>query len=166
VKGPSTIIEAIAQGRLAAESIDRFLGGGGILPEEATAETDKVPPETALRGSTRPPVVRSAVKRRLEGFDPVERTYGANTAETEAARCLSCDLCDYEVAVNDLLCKDCGYCREVCTLGVFEQSDHFNPIGYKPAVAAHAEKCIGCLRCLYICPDFSIAIREQTQRGR
>ena len=33
VSGPSTIIEAIAQGRLACASIDRFLGGTGILPE-------------------------------------------------------------------------------------------------------------------------------------
>ena len=166
VKGPSTIIEAIAQGRQAAESIDRFLGGRGILPEETTAETDTVPPEAALRGSTRPAVARNAVKKRLTGFDPVERTYGAKTAETEAARCLSCDLCDYEVAVNAVHCKDCGYCQEVCTLGVFEQSDRFNPSGYKPAEAVHAERCVGCLRCLYICPDFSITIREKAQRGR
>ncbi|MDA8125478.1 MAG: FAD-dependent oxidoreductase [Deltaproteobacteria bacterium] len=165
VKGPSTIIEAIAQGRQAAEAIDRFLGGEGILPEEMQAETVTTPPETARRGTMRPAIAKSPIKKRLTGFDPVERTYGAAAAVGEATRCLSCDLVDYEVAVNDSLCKDCGYCREVCTLGVFAQSDRFNTSGYKPTEAVHAEKCIGCLRCLYICPDFSITVREKTCRG-
>jgi formate dehydrogenase beta subunit len=165
VTGPSTIIEAIAQGRRAAESVDRFLGGAGHLPEDLPQGKVEVLSDTAPRGTLRPGIIRSAVKRRLAGFDPVERTYGRATAEAEAARCLSCDLCDYEVAVNDLLCKDCGYCLEVCTLGVFDQSDRFSPSGYKPAVAAHAEKCVGCLRCLYICPDFSIEVRRRVFTG-
>ena len=160
VTGPSSIIEAIAQGRLAAEAIDRFLGGDGILAEE-TDQPTAVPPEPAPRGTMQPATSRVPIRMRLTGFVPVERTYGPAAAAAEASRCLSCDLTDYEVTVNELLCKDCGYCREICTLGVFEQSDRFNPAGYRPAVAAHAERCVGCLRCLYICPDFSIAIRQK-----
>ena len=160
VTGPSSIIEAIAQGRLAAEAIDRFLGGDGILPEE-TDQPASVPPEVSLRGTMRPATARVPIRKRLTGFVPVERTYGPAAAAAEASRCLSCDLTDYEVTVNELLCKECGYCREICTLGVFEQSGRFNPAGYRPSVAAHAERCVGCLRCLYICPDFSIAIRQK-----
>jgi NAD-dependent dihydropyrimidine dehydrogenase PreA subunit len=78
----------------------------------------------------------------------------------EAVRCLSCDLCDFDVTINALICKDCGYCREVCSLGIFEQSPDFNPSGYKPAVAVRTDRCIGCLRCLYICPDFAITVQE------
>ena len=83
----------------------------------------------------------------------------------EAARCLSCDLRDFDVSINGLICKDCGYCREVCSLGIFEQSADFNPSGYKPAVAVHTDQCIGCLRCLYICPDFAITIQEKKAGG-
>jgi formate dehydrogenase beta subunit len=161
VRGPSTIIEAIAQGRLACVSIDRFLGGTGNLPEALSEDSDKEPPETAPRGKTRRAIRTIALKRRSTTFDPVERTYGKKAATTEAARCLSCDLCDFDVVINDLICKDCGYCREVCSLGLFEQSADFNPSGYKPAVAVHTDRCIGCLRCLYICPDFAITIQER-----
>ena len=160
VTGPSSIIEAIAQGRLAAGAIDRFLGGNGILPG-AAEEPASVPLETAPYGTTRHATKRVPVRKRLAGFFPVERTFGPAAAAAEASRCLSCDLTDYEVTVSELLCKDCGYCREVCSLGVFEQSVSFNPAGYRPVVAAHAERCVGCLRCLYICPDFSIGIRQK-----
>lgn len=164
VTGPLTIIEAIAQGRLAAVSIDRFLGGTGNLPEPLSAESDTEPPETAPRGATRPSARKIALKRRVATFDPVERTYGRKAAMEEAERCLSCDLRDFDVTINALICKDCGYCREVCSLGIFEQSTDFNPSGYKPAVAIHPERCIGCLRCLYICPDFAITIQERKER--
>jgi NAD-dependent dihydropyrimidine dehydrogenase PreA subunit len=79
----------------------------------------------------------------------------------EAARCLSCDLRSYDIVINGLICKDCGYCQEVCSLNLFEQSADFNPSGYKPAVAVHTDQCIGCLKCLYICPDFAITINEK-----
>jgi len=161
VTGPSTIIESIAQGRHACVSIDRFLGGTGIIMESLPEQTDAIPPETAPRGAKRPDTRTIALKKRRTTFESFEKAYGGKTAEAEAARCLSCDLRDFEVAVNGLICKDCGYCREVCSLEIFEQSGDFNPSGYKPAVAAHADLCIGCLRCLYICPDFAITIREK-----
>jgi NADPH-dependent glutamate synthase beta subunit-like oxidoreductase len=164
VKGPSTIIEAIAHGRLACASIDRFLGGAGIIPEALSEEVNPVPPETAARGNVRPAVRNIAMNRRRSTFEPVEKAYGRKAAAVEAARCLSCDLRDFEVAVNDLVCKDCGYCREVCGLEIFKQSEDFNPSGYKPAVVVNVEKCIGCLRCLYICPDFAITIQEREQK--
>jgi NAD-dependent dihydropyrimidine dehydrogenase PreA subunit len=161
VKGPSTIIEAIAQGRLACASIDRFLGGAGIIPESLSEEVNPALPETATRGTVRPATRNIALNRRRSTFDPVEKIYGKKSAEAEATRCLSCDLRDFDVTINDLVCKDCGYCREVCQLGIFQQAEDFNPSGYKPAVAVNTDKCVGCLRCLYICPDFAIAIQER-----
>jgi formate dehydrogenase beta subunit len=163
VSGPSTIIDAIAQGREACCAIDLFLGGTGIIPE-ALPEADvtgNTPQETAPRGSHRAEVKTIALKKRRATFDSVERGFDRITSITEASRCLSCDLRDFDVKINDLICKDCGYCREVCSLGIFEQSPNFNPSGYKPAVPVHTDQCIGCLRCLYICPDFAITIREK-----
>jgi NADPH-dependent glutamate synthase beta subunit-like oxidoreductase len=164
VGGPSTIIEAIAQGRLASVSIDRFLGGSGNLPETLSQDPTLEPPEAAPRGATRPATRTISLKRRSATFDPVELSYGSKAAMAEAVRCLSCDLCDFDVTINALICKDCGYCREVCSLGIFEQSPDFNPYGYRPAVAVRADRCIGCLRCLYICPDFAITVQEGKTR--
>jgi len=159
VTGSSNIIIAIAQGRVACESIDRYLGGTGVIagaePEDAAEEQ----PETAPRGTRRPKAGTIGLRERLTTFAAVEQGYEDEAAVAEASRCLSCDLRDFEVAVNGSVCKDCGYCREVCSLGVFEQSGEFNALGYRPAVAAHAGKCIGCLRCLYICPDFAITVK-------
>lgn len=162
VSGPSTIIEAIAQGRLACASIDRFLGGTGIV-EPLSDEMNPVPPETRPPGAARPNVRRINLKKRCTTFDSVEQVYLKKEAVAEAARCMSCDLRDFDVTVNELICKDCGYCREVCSLGIFGQSADFNPSGYKPAVVENRDKCIGCLRCLYICPDFAITIRDRAE---
>lgn len=161
VKGPSTIIEAIAQGRLACASIDRFLGGTGVIPEVLSEETTTEPPEPAPRGAERPEIRKIALKQRRTTFESVERSCPGKAAVAEATRCLCCDLRDFEVVINGLICKDCGYCREVCCYDIFKQSDDFNPGGYRPAVAVNTDRCVGCLRCLYICPDFAIAIREQ-----
>ena len=161
VVGSSTIIEAIAQGRQACESIDRFLGGTGIIPDSTTEATESQAPETAPRGTDRTDAKKIPLKRRCSSFDTVERVYGKNAAVAEATRCLSCDLRHFDVSVDENVCKDCGYCREACSLGIIGQSEEFNPSGYKPSVAIHAEKCIGCLRCLYTCPDFAITIEER-----
>ena len=160
VSGPSTIIEAIAQGRLACTSIDGFLGGVDIeesLPQELKQKL----PEPPLPGVLRPAVRTISLKKRCATFDAVERVYRRQEALFEAGRCLSCDLRNFDVTVDELTCKDCGYCREVCTLGVFGKSDHFNPSGYKPMIAENTDRCIGCLRCLYVCPDFAITITSQ-----
>jgi NAD-dependent dihydropyrimidine dehydrogenase PreA subunit len=100
------------------------------------------------------------VQARLGGFALVEEAYSRETALREATRCLSCDLFAYDVRVDAARCKDCGYCKEVCTLDVFTRSDEFNAGGYRSYVAAKAENCVGCLRCLYICPDFAITIGD------
>jgi formate dehydrogenase beta subunit len=161
VKGPSTIIEAIAQGRLACVSMDRFLGGVGVIPEALSEEMMLEPSEASPRGAVRPEVRKIALKKRRATFDSVERAYSGKAAAAEASRCLSCDLRDFDVIINDLICKDCGYCREVCGYDIFKQSDEFNPGGYRPTVAVNTDQCVGCLRCLYICPDFAITIRER-----
>ncbi|MDI6726919.1 MAG: FAD-dependent oxidoreductase, partial [Smithellaceae bacterium] len=156
--GPSTIIQAIAQGKLASRSIDRFLGGSGEIDFPAEDGPGSELTDAAARGTGRKTAEKLPQPRRLGSFELVERGYDGDVAIQEAGRCLSCDLCSYEVAVNALLCKECGYCREMCSLDIFETSDTFNPGGYKPSLAKHPERCVGCLKCLYVCPDFAITI--------
>ena len=160
VTGPASIIDAIAQGRAASAGIDRFLGGSGDLERFAREKPAAEPHAPAPRGSARREWHCASAAARLGGFSLVEEAYGRKAAVHEARRCLSCDLLAYDVLVDAARCKDCGYCKEVCALDVFTRSDDFNANGYRPYAAAKAENCIGCLRCLYICPDFAIAITE------
>jgi formate dehydrogenase (NADP+) beta subunit len=165
VTGPATIIDAIAQGRVAGAAIDRHLGGDGDLERFVREGLGVQTPVPAPRGSTRKGTRELSVEHRLGSFALVEQAYDGETAISEASRCLSCDLLHYAVHVDAALCKDCGYCKEVCTLDVFARSDEFNASGYRPYLAAKSEYCIGCLRCLYICPDFAIKICNLLEPG-
>jgi NAD-dependent dihydropyrimidine dehydrogenase PreA subunit len=160
VTGPASIIDAIAQGRMASAAIDRFLDGSGDLERFACKKplTELHPP--APRGSARNAWHSISAEARLGSFALVEEAYGRKTAIHEASRCLSCDLLAYDVHIDAALCKDCGYCKEICVLDVFTRSDDFNASGYRPYLAAKVEHCIGCLRCLYICPDFAITVSD------
>lgn len=160
VTGPASIIDAIAQGRTASAAIDRYLGGDGDLERFAGNKTVDELHTTRPRGSARSEWQNIRTEARLGSFAPVEQAYDSQTAIDEAGRCLSCDFLAYAVDVDAALCKDCGYCKEVCNPGVFTRSDDFNPSGYRPYVVAKVENCIGCLRCIDICPDFAIAVRR------
>lgn len=164
VTGPASIIDAISHGRKASISIDRFLGGTGII-NELTEESPFNPPEGAPRGTPRVEIRRVSPQKRLKNFEVVEKVLGSVTAMREAGRCLSCDLREFEVEINESACKDCGYCREACGMNVFSRSDRFNSSGYRPSVPSQSDRCIGCLSCLYICPDFAITIRDRLEKN-
>ena len=160
VSGPKTIIEAIAQGRLASVSIDRYLGGAGRIDPEVPPEESPTIPEVKSRETYRLEPEKLPLKSRISGFGLVELGFDEETAVEEAKRCLACDIRQYTVEVNPAICKECGYCREMCQMDIFGASDHFNALGYKPSVVKNSDHCVGCLKCLYICPDFAITITE------
>jgi formate dehydrogenase (NADP+) beta subunit len=160
VTGPKTIIDAIAQGRSACASIDRYLGGKGKIDREILQNESETLQKTTPMGTGRPAPQKLHLKYRLKGFDLVESGYDKENAMAEAQRCLACDIRQYTVEVNPVICKECGYCREMCHLGIFTISDRFNASGYKPFVVTSSDRCVGCLKCLYVCPDFAITIKE------
>ncbi len=160
VSGSSSIIEAIALGRKASSSIDIYLGGDGIIDRDEKLATDSIIPDSEPRGTTRLDVAKAVLESRLCGFAYTENGYDMKSAMGEARRCLSCDMRYYSIEVNSVLCKACGYCKEVCTLELFQHSDAFNPSGYHPMFVEKSDRCVGCLNCLYICPDFAIQITE------
>ena len=92
VSGPASVIEAIADGRQAAISIDKYLGGSGdidetlVPPEEAMA-----PPGEAAEGG-RIDVPTLPVAERLKDFSQVELGLSDEMAVKESERCLKCDL--------------------------------------------------------------------------
>ncbi|MCS7253439.1 MAG: FAD-dependent oxidoreductase [Armatimonadota bacterium] len=98
VLGPSSVIEAIAHGRLAASSIDKFLGGDGDIDERLTDEgfiekrslwMGRVD-GFAYLNRVKPAMLHPDVRR--ENFDEVELGFTPEEAIAEAARCLQCDM--------------------------------------------------------------------------
>jgi NAD-dependent dihydropyrimidine dehydrogenase PreA subunit len=160
VSGPASIIEAIAQGKRAAVSVDKFLGGEGKINGYELEKSAANELEVILTPTARTYVPVIPLGDRLHSFAGVELGFDTVAAQKEAKRCLACDLREFYVEVDGNGCKECGYCAHVCTLGVFAPANYFNDRGYKPMVAVHPEKCIGCLKCFFVCPDFSISIEK------
>jgi len=67
----------------------------------------------------------------------------------------------FYVQVDGQACKECGYCMEVCPRSIFSPADYFNDKGHTPMQAKSSEKCIGCQKCFFVCPDFAINIKEK-----
>jgi len=98
VTGPASIIEAIAAGRQAAVSIDRFLGGQGDIDEliAPVEQTDTLGPLEEQEQANRAEVPTRPVAQRVADFDQVELGLTEAVALAEAERCLRCDLEEYE----------------------------------------------------------------------
>jgi len=94
VTGPATVIDAIAAGRKAAESIDRYLCGQTMVQETESPDIIGIADlDTARfrkqRRQTMP--VRSS-RKRIHGFSEVARGFSAMAALCEADRCLRCGM--------------------------------------------------------------------------
>ena len=94
VTGPASVIEAIAAGRLAAVSIDKYLGGKGVIDEVlALPEERHLTSQQMEEGEQqRPPMRELVASKRLAGFSLVELGFSRAGAIAEAKRCLKCDL--------------------------------------------------------------------------
>jgi len=95
VTGPATVTEAIAAGRKAAISIDRFLGGSGDISETLTAPDEISPCLGMEEDFGRKPRQRMPclnLKGRTDNFSQVELGLSEDMADSEAKRCLRCDL--------------------------------------------------------------------------
>ena len=158
VAGPSSVIESIAQGRKVATEIDKLLGGDGLIAEKWVTAKDEIAVDFAPMGQIRLGSQHIALEERTSSFQLAECGLDRQAAMAEAGRCLGCDVHAYEVMVETAFCKDCGYCQEVCDQGVYQQSDDFNAQGYRPMAVVGQDKCVGCLKCLMICPDFALSV--------
>ncbi|MBI5503015.1 MAG: FAD-dependent oxidoreductase [Deltaproteobacteria bacterium] len=94
VLGPATVVEAIGQGRRAAEAMERYLNPASVVnfPWRAKRALDtKFDPEAPPAKDKRGPAPKADPGKRAQGFFEVERTLGAAAAKREARRCLRCD---------------------------------------------------------------------------
>ncbi len=98
VSGPASVIEAIAAGRQAAISIDKYLGGNGVIdeilapPEEIKGLPEDTGEEEEEGEKHRPNIPEMTLARRQKNFKLVELGLPEAKAIEEAKRCLKCDL--------------------------------------------------------------------------
>lgn len=163
VLGPASLVEAIAHGRQAAISIDRYLGGSGIIDETLIPPEKEVAiPQVEVEKKPRTEMLFLPLEERRRSFAAVELGFTEKTAVEEAKRCLSCDIRQFEVEVDSEACKECRYCEGACNLDVFSLGETFNRKGYRPMEVIDTQNCVGCGLCFYRCPDFCLNIREVT----
>jgi len=92
VKGPASVIEAIAHGRLAATSIDKYLGGEGDIDEILAPPEEAMAPLEEAEEEMRVEIPAPPAKERRKNFEDVELGLAEKMAIKEAERCLRCDL--------------------------------------------------------------------------
>jgi len=97
VTGPWTVVEAMAAGKSAAETIEKYVSGLPVAREHRLTRPSifvmpvKLSEEEVAKG--RRPQMRSlSVSRRAKNFNEVERGLTEAAAKAEARRCLRCDL--------------------------------------------------------------------------
>jgi heterodisulfide reductase subunit A-like polyferredoxin len=104
VLGPQTVIQAIAHGKQAAISIDRFLQGQDL--KEGREKVWKAVEDVPTGGYDRIPreqMPRLAPHVRLNTFDEVQLGFTEEQVRKEAERCLSCGVC-----------SECYQCVDAC----------------------------------------------------
>lgn len=112
-RGPWILIQAIADGRRGALSIDRYLRGVPLLtPREqiplpvvdlSREEIDQMIEEGKVDLSPRTKVPELPEQERIRNFREVELVLTEEQARQEAARCLACGIC-----------SECHLCVKVC----------------------------------------------------
>jgi len=110
VSGPADVIAAVAAGKEAATSIDRYLRG--IDLKEGRPETVERVKEVSKEGvqeKARQAMLTLDPQKR-EGFAEVELGYDEKAAVEEAKRCLNCGVC-----------SECMECLKACQAGAIVQ---------------------------------------------
>lgn len=97
VSGPATVLEAMRAGKIAAESIHRYLRGEGLSKEYHPTEPRLKIPPVELTPEEATQLVRTEiptllVEERRGNFREVEFGFSPGIAIREAKRCLRCDL--------------------------------------------------------------------------
>ncbi len=146
VTGPGDVISAIAHGKRAAVSMDRFLSGKKAFldypPDEIEADKEAV----LMRTADRPRQQRTALPnmsaaKRIKDFTDHRRILSEKQAVNEASRCLTCG-CGV----------GCQICHDICKMFAYR-------IEESGRMCLDEDKCVGCGMCAHRCPNNVIEIK-------
>jgi len=120
ISGPALVINAIAAGRKAAQSIDRHLGGKGDITEHLVpAEEGTTWSKDVTKGERLAKLSYLPPETRVKGLAEVEYGITWEMAVAEAQRCLQC----HAIAplggqtLREAGCEFCGACVDSCPTG-------------------------------------------------
>ncbi len=156
-RGAATAIEAIADGRKAAEAIqsylleDRLPTPKFIFDAKKGKKVKDVSPEEYKIYATSPrqKMPEIPLKEAISSFKEVETGFTEVQARAEASRCVECGC-----QVNDT-CALRSYCSQYeVDMDRFLGSISRHPIDYShPFILRDANKCINCGRCIRTCAE-------------
>ncbi len=106
--GPASVIQAVAAGKRAAESIERYLNGKDMRTDRFEDSVKPVPEKDLpslknIDKKKRAVAAELPVEKRINNFAEVEKAFSIEDAAAEAERCLNC-----------ALCSECNECVAVC----------------------------------------------------
>jgi NADPH-dependent glutamate synthase beta subunit-like oxidoreductase len=113
VSGPGSVVEAIASGKNAAVSIDRYLRGRD-LKEGRDVEVNPVkkPPREGVEKRPRQAIPLLPVDQRKSNFNEIKMGFGKDSAEQEGRRCMACGSRAFIKYLED--CMTCYTCERDC----------------------------------------------------
>ncbi|MBI5062324.1 MAG: FAD-dependent oxidoreductase, partial [Desulfatitalea sp.] len=112
VSGPATVVEAIAAGKEAAISIQRFIQSADLTHDRAQTwdAVSDVPLEDEPR-KPRTAMSHRPAPERVQSFAEVQTGYSAQEAQAETVRCLACGIC-----------SECYQCVKACLAGAVDHA--------------------------------------------
>jgi formate dehydrogenase (NADP+) beta subunit len=160
--GPRNLIDAIADGRRAAASMNATLSGQAVPRPTAVAITLTAKPSFRRLATDYDAVGRvlipSVPRERRVGFTEVETGYDEGHAVLEGRRCLRCF---DNIMLRPELCILCGLCVDVCPYDCISivRADHVGSgQASQSALLLDEEKCIRCGLCVNRCPPSALVM--------
>jgi NADPH-dependent glutamate synthase beta subunit-like oxidoreductase/Pyruvate/2-oxoacid:ferredoxin oxidoreductase delta subunit len=160
--------EAMRDGIVAAESIDRYLKGQD-LKEGREKEYEKAAIPKATNYKPQPELVWLPAEERLN-FEPFEKGFTLEEAVQEAGRCLYCGPCMsckacvmlelqpdiQKIELNRETCSGCGVCVPLCCYDAIK----LEKSGDEAVAVINDLRCKRCGACVAACPSAAITVER------
>ncbi len=110
--GPKSVVDAVASGKTAAESMHRFINGEDLTEGREKSWDFEKPEIVNVPKLERPIPAKISVEEREGNFKEVTLALAKEAIDKEAARCLSCGIC-----------SECYQCVDACLAGAINHEE-------------------------------------------